>query len=60
MPQSGDFVNKKLSKNICRCLEIDWYSYYQNKIPFHPPDNFVEICKNSQTKARKREHVHDF
>jgi hypothetical protein len=27
---------------------------------FQPPDNFVEIGKNSQTKARKREHVHGF
>ncbi len=36
------------------------YSYCQNNLPFHPPDNFVEICKNSQTKARNREHVHDF
>ena len=36
------------------------YSYCQNNIPFHPPDNFVEICKNSQTKARKREHGHGF
>jgi hypothetical protein len=36
------------------------YIYCQNNIPFHLPDNFVEICKNSQTKARKREHVHGF
>ena len=34
--------------------------YCQNNILFHPPDNFVEICKNSQTKARKRERVHGF
>jgi transglutaminase-like putative cysteine protease len=37
-----------------------FYSYYQNNIPFQPPDNFVSVGKNSQTKAHKREQGHGF
>jgi len=38
-------------------LGPDFYSFYQNNIPFQPQDNSVFICKNSQIKPRKSEQV---
>jgi len=35
-------------------------SYCQNNVPFPPPDNFLQVGKNSQIKARKREQGHGF
>jgi len=38
-------------------LRSDFYSFYQNNIPFQPQDSSFLIGKNSQIKPRKSEQV---
>jgi hypothetical protein len=56
---AGRYIIDSVSQSQFKTVfNNDLYSYCQHNIPFQPPDNFVSVGKNSQTKARKREQGH--